>query len=80
MWTVKQHATGYWYCQSSRTDDTTDQHWATEAEAQSWATVSNAAEAQRVAEAKARAARRRPRVEMPTDFATSRGDGWEGNG
>ncbi len=80
MWSPKQLASGRFCCQHSRTSDTTDQSWETEAAAQEWATAANTQAAAELEARKARAANRKPRATTPTEFLTSRSDGWESSG
>lgn len=65
---------------NNRTGDEADQTFATEAEAVAWCETANANAIKFAEEMKARAAIRRKPVDMPTEFLTSRGDGFEGNG
>lgn len=83
-WTVKQRQDSRFSCVNEN-QDTTDESWATEAEAIAWAAEANAAFAAHLAAQRAKAAARAAKraaleASLPTDILTSRGDGWEGNG
>lgn len=83
MWEIFQEKNGRFRCYHSKTEEVTDGTWASKEEAQRWADERNESYRKLVEENKARAAARKAKraaleESLPTDFLTSRGDGWEG--